>query len=276
MRQVELGPRSQPVDEVREGVEAAHAEDLVELREGVEVLRARRAGGEGAAGRELVDAEPRLQVVEQEAHLGLGPHPDDADAQRLTAVGATDPLELPGQIGSLEVVQRDRVDDALVGGRHGPLVHVQDEARAAGALDAVRAEALQVLALGGIVGVVPVADVDEVDRVRGQAARPLDELRQRPRGRLGPEQAGRLAVADVQQVRQGIVRADRVDEVALQALRDQDRGHLRCGQKEPAGRLSWPIAGIGRMLSPRSVAGFSGKWDWDMGDGTCGCDRFAP
>jgi hypothetical protein len=68
----------------------------------------------------------------------------------------------------------------------------------------------------------------------------------------------------VQQVGQGVVRADGVDEIALEALRDQDRGHLRCGQKEPAGRLSWPIAGIGRMLSPRSVAGFSGKWDWDM------------
>ena len=44
---------------------------------------------------------------------------------------------------------------------------------------------------------VPVADVDEVDRIRGQAARPLDELGQRPRGRLRSEQAGRLRVADV-------------------------------------------------------------------------------
>jgi hypothetical protein len=34
----------------------------------------------------------------------------------------------------------------------------------------MRAEALQVLALGGVAGVVPVADVDEVDAVWGQAA----------------------------------------------------------------------------------------------------------
>ena len=91
---------------------------------------------------------------------------------------------------------------------------------------AVGAEAHQVLALCGIVRVVPVAYVDEVDRIRGQAARPLDELGQRPRGRLRSEQAGRLRVADVQQVRQRIVRTDRVDEVTLQALRDQDRRHL--------------------------------------------------
>jgi len=69
----------------------------------------------------------------------------------------------------------------LVGGRHGPLIHAQDEPRPAGALEAVRAELLQVLALGGVAGVVPVADVDE---------------------------------------------ADGVDEITLETLRDQDRGHL--------------------------------------------------
>src|SRR5207244_9847913 len=114
----------------------------------------------------------------------------------------------------------------LVGRSLCPLVHLQHEARADRALYAVRAEAHQVLALCGIVRVVPVADVDEVDRIRGQAARPLDELGQRPRGGLRSEQAGRLRVADVQQVRQRIVRADRVDEVTLQALRDQDGRHL--------------------------------------------------
>jgi len=56
----------------------------------------------------------------------------------------------------------------------------------------------------------------------------------------------------------GIVWADGVDEIALEALCDQDRGHRRCGQCEPADRLSWPIAGIGRILSPRFFAGFSG------------------
>jgi hypothetical protein len=42
----------------------------------------------------------------------------------------------------------------------------------------------------------------------------------------------------VQQVRQRIVWADGVDEIALEALRDKDRGHLRCGEKEPTDRLS--------------------------------------
>ena len=259
MRKGQLCPGTQPVGELSRGVEAAHAEDLLELRQGVEVLGARGACGQGAAGRQLIDAEPGLQVIEQEAHLGLGPHPDHAHAQRLIAMGATDPLQLPGQIGSLEVVQRQRVDDPLVGGRRGPLIHAQDEPRPAGALEAMRTESLQVLALGGVAGVVPVADMDEIDGVWGQTAGPVDQLRQRPRRRLGPEEAGRFAVADVQQVGQGIVWADGVDEIALEALRDQDRGHLRCGQREPAGRLSWPSAGIGRMLSPRSVAGFSGK-----------------
>ena len=30
------------------------------------------------------------------------------------------------------------------------------------------------------------------------------------------------------------------------------------GKKEPRGRVSWPIAAIGRILSPRSVAEFDG------------------
>ena len=54
------------------------------------------------------------------------------------------------------------------------------------------------------------------------------------------------------------MRADRVGEIALEALRDQDRGHLRCGQKEPTDRLSWPIADIGRILTLRPAARFSG------------------
>ena len=54
--QVQLGSGSQPVDEIRGGVEAANAEDLVQLQEGVEVLRTRRAGRERRARRELVDA----------------------------------------------------------------------------------------------------------------------------------------------------------------------------------------------------------------------------
>jgi hypothetical protein len=95
----------------------------------------------------------------------------------------------------------------------------------------MRAEPLQVLALRRVPGVVPVADVDEVDGVGGQTASPVDQLRHRSSRRLGPEQAGRFGVADVQQVGQGIVWADGVNEIALETLGDKDRGHLRCGQK---------------------------------------------
>ena len=103
-REVELGTRPQPVDEVGQGVEAADAEDLVQLREGVEVLRTRRAGRERRARRELVDAETRPQVVEEEAHLRLGPDANDTDAQRFAAVLAPDPVEPRFEVGTFEVV----------------------------------------------------------------------------------------------------------------------------------------------------------------------------
>ena len=96
MRKGELRPGTEPVGELSRGVEAGHAEELLELGQGVEVLDARGACGQGAAGRQLIDAEPGLQVIEQEAHLGLGPHPDHAHAQRVIAVGVTDPLEMLG------------------------------------------------------------------------------------------------------------------------------------------------------------------------------------
>ena len=73
--EVELGPRAEPVDELGQGLEAAHPEDLLELGQGVEVLGSGVARGQGAAGRQLVDSEPGLQVVEQESHLGLCPDP---------------------------------------------------------------------------------------------------------------------------------------------------------------------------------------------------------
>ena len=93
----------------------------------------------------------------------------------------------------------------------------------------------------------------------GQAAGPVDQLRQRPRRRLRPKQAGRFAIADMQQVRQGIVRADGIDKVALKALRDQDRGHGQGTRQKPQGHGNWPSADTGRILSPRSVAGFGGE-----------------
>ena len=57
----------------------------------------------------------------------------------------------------------------------------------------------------------------------------------------------------------GIVWTDRVDKIALEELRDKDRGHLQCGQKESTDRLSWPTTGLGRMSSLRSIAEFEGE-----------------
>ena len=78
---------------------------------------------------------------------------------------APDPVQPLFKVGALDVVQRDRVDDALVGRSLCPLVHLEHEARADRVLNAVRAEAHQVLTLCGVVRVVPVADVDQVDRI---------------------------------------------------------------------------------------------------------------
>jgi hypothetical protein len=55
------------------------------------------------------------------------------------------------------------------------------------------------------------------------------------------------------------VRTYGVDEIALKALRDQDRGHLRGSGEKPQDPGSWPIASIGQTLSPRSVAEFDGE-----------------
>ncbi len=54
---------------------------------------------------------------------------------------------------------------------------------------------------------------------------PGQELRHRATGRIGTEQALRFLTANVQLVGERIVRCDQVDEVALQALRNQDRWH---------------------------------------------------
>ena len=45
--------------------------------------------------------------------------------------------------------------------------------------------------------------------------------------------------------------------------------------KEPTDRLSWPIAGIGRILSPRSIAAFDGEQVGHAEPETGGRDRFA-
>src|SRR5215831_7499646 len=57
-----------------------------------------------------------------------------------------------------------------------------------------------------------------------------------------------------------------VGEVVLEALCDRDRGHRRDDRDQPRGRVSWPIAGIGRVVSPRSTAEADGEKDRDMGE----------
>ena len=50
-----------------------------------------------------------------------------------------------------------------------------------------------------------------------------------------------------------------VGEIALQALRDQARGRRRDITEELYGRVNCPIAGTGRIVSPRSTAEFDGE-----------------
>jgi hypothetical protein len=51
----------------------------------------------------------------------------------------------------------------------------------------------------------------------------------------------------------------RADEIALNALVGQKGGHLRGGRKAQGEPVSWPVAGIGRISSPRSVAELDGE-----------------
>jgi hypothetical protein len=82
-----------------------------------------------------------------------------------------------------------------------------------------------VIALRGVVGVVPVADVDKIDVAWGQATGPIDELGHGPGRGVGAENSGRLGVPYVEKVWERVVRTDRVDEVPLQALGNENRGH---------------------------------------------------
>ncbi len=132
------------------------------------MLRTRRARGQRAARRKVVDAETRLQVIEEKAHFGLGPDPHHPYSQPPVTTAPADLVELGRKVGALEVVEVEGVDDALV--RGGVLVHAEDQPRPARSSDAVRTELGQVIALGRIVGVVPVPDVDEIDFAWGQPA----------------------------------------------------------------------------------------------------------
>jgi hypothetical protein len=59
-----------------------------------------------------------------------------------------------------------------------------------------------------------------------------------------------LPVAGGQQAGQGIVRAERVGGIALEALGDRDRGHLRGVQEVQRDRVTWPIAGTSGYYRP--------------------------
>jgi predicted ATPase/class 3 adenylate cyclase len=69
----------------------------------------------------------------------------------------------------------------------------------------------------------------------------------------------------VQLVRQAIVQADRVDKIAPKALRIGTAA-ISGVTGSTRDRVTWPIAGIGGVLSPSSTAEFGGEKDWDMGE----------
>ena len=146
---------------------------------------------------EVVDAEPSLEVVEQKADLGLGPHADDAYAHRLARREHRPERLFEARV--LEVVERDGVDHELV--RPQLLVHADHELRARRVAQAVRAEHRQVIRLPRIAGVVPIANVDHAHVIRLLRARPGQKLRHRTAGWIGTEQALRFLTPDVQLVR---------------------------------------------------------------------------
>ncbi|UJR78348.1 Hypothetical protein I5071_3750 [Sandaracinus amylolyticus] len=153
--------------------------------------------------------------------------------------------------GLLHVGEPDRVDEALVLAR--ALLEIEHELGAARAAHAVRAEGVEVRALRGIGGIVPVAHVQDRELARIASAGPLHQLRERAVRGIGAEEARRLAMTDVEQVRRRGVRRDRLDEVALDTLGDQDcAGHsvVSVGDSGPrGGRLRCGAGGRGASLS---------------------------
>src|SRR5215475_15214962 len=75
--------------------------------------------------------------------------------------------------------------------------------------------------------------------------------------RLRPEQTGCFPMLDVEQVGQGIVGADRVDEVPWQASGDQDRRHRRVS-RQVAG---WPGLAVDIRGCWRTVPLWGHRWD---------------
>src|SRR5207237_8209399 len=122
-----------------------------------------------------------------------------------------------------------RIDDVLMGG--SVVLHLKDELCALATSYTVITEGPEVIVLAWVVGIVSIADVDDAKVFGGLGTCPVHELREWPDSRLGSEQAGRFGVADVEEIRERVVRTDGIDEVSLQTLGDQDRrGHVALSQ----------------------------------------------
>ena len=182
------------------------------------MLRARRARGQRRADADAGVGVAGAQLVGQERHLRLRPDADDAEARARTD-DADHARQLRPEIGVKEVVQGVAVDGDHLLVRRGR--RREGEGGAVRAAQAVGPEVGQVLALGGIGGIVPVADVHHPQAVVGLGEGPGQEAGDRSLGGIVAHQPARLVVADVQQVGQGRVRRQRLDEVVLQALGDE-------------------------------------------------------
>ena len=89
------------------------------------------------------------------------------------------------EVGVDEIVQRDGVDDVLIGG--SVVVHLKDELCALAISYTVVTEGPEVIVLAWVVGIVPIADVDDAKVFGALGTRPVHELRERPDSRLGSE-----------------------------------------------------------------------------------------
>ena len=89
------------------------------------------------------------------------------------------------EVGVDEIVQRDGVDDVLIGG--SVVVHLKDEPCALAISYTVVTERSEVIVLAWVVGIVPIADVDDAKVFGGLGTCPVHELREWPDSRLGSE-----------------------------------------------------------------------------------------
>ncbi|PRQ09880.1 hypothetical protein ENSA7_04310 [Enhygromyxa salina] len=209
------GVAAKPVDELTDRVDHLDPNDPIELAERLKVVLARGRGGERRTHGDLEFGEPGADLVGQEQHLGLRPDPGQPHPTRSVAIGR----EHLGQPRTLEVVERDRVDHRDVLG-----VTVGLGERKPSALrvaNTVLAKLGQVRALLGLTGIVPVPDMHDTHELVRLRIRPLHHALDRTLGRDFPKQTQRLGVPHMQLVWDRVKPPDRLDEVVLQALRDQ-------------------------------------------------------